>query len=853
LLSYGIPQPRQRPIKLADFGLAHRQRVNEGLSADDIGRGYSATLSPELVNLRGDEAGGLDGHASDAWALGAVLCMLLARDATLSFTNLTTDIDRRPASTTAATNSVSERQRRLYELLFPANAVPSNLRRESRFAPLIELAERLLRRNPAERPPPITVVKDVIASDFLLTSLHRRGLLGWRLTARHLSPSDDVREAWAACRSVPWPLRWCIRSQLYWAHVVFNGEAAWRREACIARGVAIAWGVGLWVFVISRRGAFPARDICITFLLAMYIPGYCVWFYLTLPHLKRYASSFVTLGLWLICLIVPLALIQKHAAKFPFCAALGVALCPLWQALVTWLPAECRLPAVLGPISVSAETATPAVRAREGKRSLSWGRFSRPRSRPYLTLDFPSEAALRSELAALQELARIGGAPPACTLTARDACEGEGPARTFRLALATDAEPLAVLVARPGAYNNWEAWVWLHQAAGALAYLHGRGMHHGNLNLESVLIIPASHGRELRLCRFGQPHDGSSAFASPEKADFVAAGQGGVPYDEAAADVWSLGVLVVILLSRQPEPPADGLRRLGGAAVAEDEVLACRLREVAELCGLRREDEFYSSPEWEARSRFAPFIKLAECALRLLHSQRPSAADAERLLFTSSVFVWRTHGAGVFRLPGLRRRWRDDLVDLLSPSGTGLVLRQAVKVQVFWALTLSDEPQHAHLRWTFDRVGYPLMLSFYCGALILAVSSYSWVALALLLAVPDVDQVLICTSPGLARAALLASRTRIDFLRVEMRYSYVLLVRVLASIEGSPPPAWLWTVLGAVAAVRVLAVVGCAVLWVHSARYMGRPQQRRGRAVQEGPTEGARLEEGGFAPAARTL
>jgi serine/threonine protein kinase len=851
----------QGPIKLADFGLAHRQRMNEGLSADDIGRCYSATLSPELVNRCGDEEGGLDGHASDAWALGAVLCMLLARDATLSFSNLTTDLDRGPASSTApatAIASVGERQRRLYQLIFPANAVPSNLRRESRFAPLIELAEHLLRRLPAERPPPNKVVDVLEASDGLLTSLDRRGALGWRVTARHLSPSDDVREACAACRSTPWPLRWCIRSQLYWANVLLNTEAAWRREAHIARGVVLAWAVGVWAFVVSHVDPHSAKDLCITFLLAIYTPGYCVWFYLVYPHRERYPSTFFfwTAHLTVLGLTSLNGAIQTQAAGFYLCAVLGVALCPLWQAVVTCLPAECRLPAVLGPSSTSAETVTSAAQATDSQRSWSWGRSSRPRSK----LDYSTEAALRAELAILQELARVGGAPPACTLTARDACDGVG---MFRLSLAVDVEPLAALVARPGAYTKWEAWVWLHEAAGALAYLHDRGMHHGNINLESVLTTSTSHGRQVRLCRFGQAPDISTAFASPEKADSVAEGGWGAHYDAAAADVWSLGVLVVTLLSRRPEPPPDELRRLGGAATAEDEVLACRLREVAELCGLRREDDFYSTPEWEKRSRFQPFIKLAEWALRVLPSQRPSAADAERMLFTSSVFVWRTHGAGLFRLPGLRGRWRDDLIDLLSPSATGLVLRQAVKVQVFWAVTLSAEPQHAHLRRVFDRVvlrlsnallATPLVtLLFRLGDVVEAsrptLLGFYWASLPLVLAVPDADQAWLCASPRLPRTASWTSRTTNDLSRFETKYIIIFLIRVLAGAAGFfPLPKWLWPALGAVVVGKVLVVVGCALLWVYTAGYMGRPQQRGVQAVDEGQPAGVELEERGLVP-----
>jgi serine/threonine protein kinase len=857
--------------------VAHRQHVNQGLSADDIGRGFSATLSPELANRRGDEEGGLDGHASDAWALGAVLSMLLARDATLSHIALTTDLDRWPASSTApavAITSVGERQRRLYQLIFPSNAVPSNVRRESRFAPLIELAERLLRRDPAQRPPPDTVMAVLETSWAFLAAMQGARGPARRVTARHLRPSDDVREAWAG-RSTPWWLRWCVRSQLYWAHVFWNGEAAWRREAWIARGVVLAWAAGTWAYLLRPLYFYRYQDIdpgvlrasatldpCITFLLALGTPGYCVWFHLVFPHGVEDPFSGVTLVLWLFQLSTPSLIFgatEKQAVGFFVCGALGLALCPLWQALVTWLPAECRMFAVLGPISASAET-VPSVTApaTHSRPSWSWGPFARARSK----IDYPSEAALRSELAALQELARAGGAPLACTLTARDACDGIG---SYRLALAIDVEPLSALIARPGAYTSWEAWLWLHQAVGALAYLHGRGMHHGNLNLESVLITSAPRGcgacggRQVRLCRFSQAPDTSTAFASPQKADSVAAGQGGDPYDEAAADVWSLGVLVVVLLSRQPPPPPDRLRLLGVTAAREEDVLAYRVLGVISLCGLWREDDFYFSPEWKARSRFVHFITLAEWALRLLPSQRPAAAQAERYLSTSSVFVWRTHGAGVFRLAGLRRRWRNDLVDLLSPSETGLVLRQAVKVQVFWALTLSTEPQHAHVRRPFDRAS-AWVVAYLAAALVFFVScliadfwdytprGYPYISVAILLAPPDADGVWMCAAPRLVGAALRrrTSRTGLDVIRTEFRYVFVLLIVLLEMllVDHTPLPAWFWPALGAVAAGRLLVVVGCAQLWVYSARYMGRPQQRSARAVDEGQPAGVEREAG---------
>jgi hypothetical protein len=284
-------------------------------------------------------------------------------------------------------------------------------------------------------------------------------------------------------------------------------------------------------------------------------------------------------------------------------------------------------------------------------------------------------------------------------------------------------------------------------------------------------------------------------------------------------------------------------------------VLACRRREVAGLCGLQRQDNLYSIPEWEVRSRFSTFVELAECALRLLPSQRPLALEAERRLFTSSPFIWRTHGAGVFRLPGLRRRWREDLVDLLSPSATGLVLRQAVNVQVFWSLTLSREPRHAHLRRAFYRAKATCSIFlnvaafglYLCWIAVLAegwpsvLSRFPYIPVAILLAQLDAEQVWMCAGPRLARAAALAARTDLDFFSFELYYPAVLFFGIEPSVYNYKLPAWFWPALGAVALGRVLVVVGCALLWVQSARYFGRPLQRRARAFDEDQLAGVEL------------
>lgn len=90
----------------------------------------------------------------------------------------------------------------------------------------------------------------------------------------------------------------------------------------------------------------------------------------------------------------------------------------------------------------------------------------------------------------------------------------------------------------------------MHQIAGALAYLHGKGIAHRDLKLENIMISPAGNVKiiDLGLGNFCGPHTllnthcGSQDYASPEIYGLRA-------YNGHAADVWSLGVILYVLVS----------------------------------------------------------------------------------------------------------------------------------------------------------------------------------------------------------------------------------------------------------------------------------------------------------------
>ncbi|CAI5741456.1 unnamed protein product [Hyaloperonospora brassicae] len=98
-----------------------------------------------------------------------------------------------------------------------------------------------------------------------------------------------------------------------------------------------------------------------------------------------------------------------------------------------------------------------------------------------------------------------------------------------------------------------DALALVAQVASGLSFLHAMGVAHRDLSLENVLL---ENGR-AKLCDFGvsvtTAHDdcasqrvGKYYYRAPE------VGHGAKRYDPKAADVWSLGVLLLILLTGSP-------------------------------------------------------------------------------------------------------------------------------------------------------------------------------------------------------------------------------------------------------------------------------------------------------------
>lgn len=107
------------------------------------------------------------------------------------------------------------------------------------------------------------------------------------------------------------------------------------------------------------------------------------------------------------------------------------------------------------------------------------------------------------------------------------------------------------VTAKPGRrLPEREALAMFSQIAQGLAFLHAHGVAHRDLSLENVLLSDGN----VKICDFGLSADankltsdvvGKFYYMAPEVT------QGG-PYAPKAADVWSLGVLLFIMLTGSP-------------------------------------------------------------------------------------------------------------------------------------------------------------------------------------------------------------------------------------------------------------------------------------------------------------
>ena len=118
-------------------------------------------------------------------------------------------------------------------------------------------------------------------------------------------------------------------------------------------------------------------------------------------------------------------------------------------------------------------------------------------------------------------------------------------------------------------------WVF-YQICSALDYCHSKGVCHRDLKLENLMLLGTASGtlgtQELvKVTDFGlskdcsmhsQPHTkvGTISYMAPE----VTEANNAEPYDGQAADVWSLGVILYVLVSCSYPFGYDGPKELGG-------------------------------------------------------------------------------------------------------------------------------------------------------------------------------------------------------------------------------------------------------------------------------------------------
>ena len=113
-------------------------------------------------------------------------------------------------------------------------------------------------------------------------------------------------------------------------------------------------------------------------------------------------------------------------------------------------------------------------------------------------------------------------------------------------------------------------WVF-HQICSALDYCHSKGVCHRDLKLENLMLLGGGTQELVKVTDFGlskdcsmhsQPHTkvGTISYMAPE----VTEANNAEPYDGQAADVWSLGVILYVLVSCSYPFGYDGPKELGG-------------------------------------------------------------------------------------------------------------------------------------------------------------------------------------------------------------------------------------------------------------------------------------------------
>jgi|EP01043_Picozoa_sp_COSAG02_P001030 uncharacterized membrane protein YgcG len=129
---------------------------------------------------------------------------------------------------------------------------------------------------------------------------------------------------------------------------------------------------------------------------------------------------------------------------------------------------------------------------------------------------------------------------------------------------------------KDGAFEEPRAKVVFHQIVSALAYCHGNGVCHRDLKLENLVLVEEAAGMRthefVKVTDFGLSKDsamhsqpntkvGTISYMAPE---VTMANSSHVSYDGQAADVWSLGVILYILVCCAYPFGYDGPADMGG-------------------------------------------------------------------------------------------------------------------------------------------------------------------------------------------------------------------------------------------------------------------------------------------------
>ena len=116
-----------------------------------------------------------------------------------------------------------------------------------------------------------------------------------------------------------------------------------------------------------------------------------------------------------------------------------------------------------------------------------------------------------------------------------------------------------------------EAYEMLRPTAGTLAYLHQAGLVHGRIRPSNIMAVD----NQLKISADGLGHVGEPAGPrAPSAYDAPEVGRGGL---SPAADVWSLGVTLVAVLTQKEPKSTDG-------QVAVPETIPQPFREIARQC-----------------------------------------------------------------------------------------------------------------------------------------------------------------------------------------------------------------------------------------------------------------------------